>query len=264
MVGVPAETAAPFRVREIVHYAQRVGVITYNRWRMPRMLSAALATNPYRTAQAVVADRLRRAVLSGQMRPGSRLLQAAVAAEMRTSTTPVREAMRELAGEGLLDLDPHRGVVVHQPSLEELQEIYRIRSLLEPVAIAGTIENITPEQLMTARQLLDEMERLSDVAEWALHNATFHSILAEASGMPILTSILEKLRNLSTMYVASFVDRHPDRVRQANDEHRSLLEACEARDVARAQELEVAHLQHTLIIGSDQLPSSREGAALSS
>lgn len=217
------------------------------------MLSAALLANPYRTAQAVVADRLRRAVLSGQMPPGSRLLQAVVAAEMHTSTTPVREAMRELAGEGLLDLDPHRGVVVHQPSVAELQEIYQIRSLLEPVAIANTVENITAEQLALAAQVLDQMEQQTDVAEWALLNATYHSVLAEASRLPILTSMLEKLRNLSTLYVASFVDRHPDRIRKANDEHRALLEACQARDVPKAQELEVTHLQHTLVIGEEQL-----------
>jgi DNA-binding GntR family transcriptional regulator len=231
---------------------------------MPRILTAALLENPYRTAQAVVADRLRRAVLSGQMPPGARLLQAAVAAEMRTSTTPVREAMRELAGEGLLDLDPHRGVVVHQPSVGELQEIYQIRSLLEPVAIAGTVETIVPEQLAMAEQVLDQMERQTDVAEWALLNATYHSILAEASGLPILTSMLEKLRNLSTLYVASFVDRHPDRIRQANEEHRDLLDACKARNVPKAQELVVAHLQHTLIIGGEQLATERQGAAVGS
>lgn len=231
---------------------------------MPRILTAALLANPYRTAQAVVADRLRRAVLSGQMAPGSRLLQAAVAAEMHTSTTPVREAMRELAGEGLLDLDPHRGVVVHQPSVGELQEIYQIRSLLEPVAIAGTVERITPDQLAMAEQILDLMERQTDVAEWALLNATYHSALAEGSALPILTSILEKLRYLSTLYVASFVDRHPDRIRKANEEHRALLEACKARDIALAQELEVAHLQHTLIIGEEQLATVRRSSAAGS
>jgi DNA-binding GntR family transcriptional regulator len=227
---------------------------------MPRILSAALLANPYRTAQAVVADRLRRAVLSGQMQPGSRLLQAAIAADMRTSTTPVREAMRELAGEGLLDLDPHRGVVVHQPSVGELQEIYQIRSLLEPVAIAATVANITPEQVVVAEQLLDQMERQTDIAEWALLNATYHSVLAEASALPILTSMLEKLRNLSTLYVASFMDHHPDRIREAKEEHRALLDACKAGDVQRAQELEVVHLQHTLIIGEAHLGAQRDTA----
>ena len=227
---------------------------------MAKVLTSELLDSPYRTAQAVVADRLRRAVLSGQMPPGSRLLQAVVAAEMRTSTTPVREAMRELASEGLLDLDPHRGVVVHQPSIGELQEIYRIRALLEPMAIAVTVENIRPAQLALAKKVLDEMERQTDVAEWTLLNAAFHSMLTEASGMLILTSILDKLRNLSALYVASMVDRHPDRLRKANEEHRGLLEACTSRDVVAAQTLAVEHLQHSLVMGQEQLSAPQPQA----
>ena len=63
----------------------------------------------YRTQQAAVADELRRLILTGQLLPGTRLMQAAVAEGMRTSTTPVREAMRQLIAEGLLDADAHRG-----------------------------------------------------------------------------------------------------------------------------------------------------------
>jgi DNA-binding GntR family transcriptional regulator len=210
---------------------------------MPTVHRASLEANPYRTAQAVVADRLRRAVLSGQVPPGSRLLQAAIATEMRTSTTPVREAMRELAGEGLLDLDPHRGVVVHRPSMDELQEVYRIRLVLEPVAIAATVENITPRQLAVAEEVL----------EWAILNASYHSLLAEATAMPIMTSVLAKLRNITTLYVASLMHQHPDRLVTAQGEHRAMLEACKAGDVKKAQEVEVAHLRHTLIMGEDEL-----------
>ena len=218
-----------------------------------RILPEERTSDPYRTAQAVVADRIRRAILSGQLAPGSRLLQAQVADEMRTSTTPVREAIRELAGEGLLDLDPHRGVVVHRPDIEELDEVYRIRKLLEPVAIAATVKGITEAQLKTADDLLNQMDDADDVTEWAILNAAFHGLLADASRMPILRSHLVKLRNLSTLYIASQIHRHPDRVVQANAEHRAILEACKARDVRRAQEIEVAHLEHTLAIGAENL-----------
>jgi DNA-binding GntR family transcriptional regulator len=220
----------------------------YN-WRMPEIAKTGREPAFYRTAQAVVADRLRRAILSGQLAPGSRLLQSAIAEEMGTSTTPVREAVRELAGEGLLHVDPHRGVVVHQPRVDLLQEVYGIRLLLEPVAIAATVENITPGQLSAAKHILEEMDRESDPAEWAILNASYHSLLAEASRMPILTPLLEKLRNISTVYVASLLHLHPDVVRKAQAEHWALLEACKARDLAKAQELEIAHLQHVLVIG---------------
>jgi DNA-binding GntR family transcriptional regulator len=212
----------------------------------------------YRTAQAAVADRLRRAVLSGMLAPGSRLLQADVAAEMKTSTTPVREAMRELAGEGLLDLDPHRGVVVHQGGDAELRELYNVRMLLEPVAIAATVANITPAQLDRAQRILDQMERETDFAEWAILNQTFHGLLAEASRLEIITSILKKLRNLSSLYVASSIHRSPDRISTGNAEHRALLDACRAGDAARAQELELTHLRHTVEMGGERLPVPAE------
>ena len=218
---------------------------------------------PYHTAQATVAERLRRAVLSGQLAPGSRLLQAAVAEDMKTSTTPVREALRELAGEGLLDLDPHRGVVVHQGRAEELEEVYRIRMLLEPVAIAWTIEHMTPDELAAAGRILDRMEREGDVAEWTLLNAAFHAVLAESSRSVILSSILRKLRNISAIYVASSLT--PDRIAVANVEHRALLVACADRNLSRAQEIEVSHLRHTLEVGGRQFglsgpPARADGA----
>ena len=215
----------------------------------------------YRTAQAVVADRLRHAVLSGQLPPGSRLLQAAVAEEMRTSTTPVREAMRELAGEGLLDLDPHRGVMVHSSSVKELEEIYQIRSLLEPVAIAATVTNVTPEQVAFAEDLVERMDRESDVAEWAMLNVAFHAGLAEATGLPILNSILAKLRNVSALYVASMLHHHPGTIGTANEEHRALLKACKSGDIKAATATENAHLRHTLILVQEQMAPAAAGAA---
>jgi DNA-binding GntR family transcriptional regulator len=229
---------------------------------MAERLAMGLAdtSQPYRTAQAAVAERLRRAVLSGQLKPGLRLLQADVAAEMRTSTTPVREAMRELAGEGLLDLDPHRGVVVHRSEMSELKELYQVRMLLEPVAIGATVEHITPEQLDSAEKLLERMEREPDFAEWAILNQAFHSLLAEASGLHISTSILVKLRNLSSLYIASSLHRFPERIATGNAEHRALLEACRVGDAAQAQEIELMHLRHTLDIGGAQF-AERDGVA---
>jgi DNA-binding GntR family transcriptional regulator len=213
---------------------------------------------PYRTAQAAVADRLRRAILSGHLPSGSRLLQATLARDMRTSTTPVREALRELAVEGLLDLDAHRGVVVHECRAEELDEIYRIRMLLEPVAIAATIDRVTDAELDEAERVVGMMEKEADVAEWAQLNARFHSLLTEASRLPILSSIVTKLRNLSTLYVAQSLLPHPDRLAAANREHRDIFEASRDRDVARAQEAELAHLRHTLEIGAEHLATSSD------
>lgn len=211
------------------------------------MTSNALGTfQPYKTAQATVAQALRRAVLSGQLPPGFRLLQDVVAKEMQTSTTPVREALRELSVEGLLDLDPNRGVVVHQASAREMEEIYLIRMLLEPVAIASTVARITAGELKEAEEILLRLEAESDVAEFTILNTAFHAALTAAARQPILSAILGRLRNISAIYIAESLRQHPERIAVANVEHRALFDACAARDSEGAQAVEIAHLRHTL------------------
>ncbi|MGI9647536.1 MAG: GntR family transcriptional regulator [Acidimicrobiia bacterium] len=207
----------------------------------------------FRTAQAAVAEMLRSEILAGRIAPETRLLQSEVAERFKTSTTPVREALRQLVAEGLLDGDPHRGVTVHEISLDELKEIYEIRLHLEPLAIAATVTNITDEQVDEAVGLLNQMEAEEDRTAWTGLNAEFHALLAEASGKPRLTAMLTNLRNLSALYIARSLVVMPERVAAGNAEHRQLLTAIQDEDVEAAQAVELAHLQHTLEIGELQL-----------
>jgi DNA-binding GntR family transcriptional regulator len=222
----------------------------------PRVLGPAQL---HRTAQAAVAARLRRAVLSGELPAGSRLLQAQLAEEMHTSTTPVREAMRELVGEGLIDLDPHRGVVVHECNRDEFDEVYQLRTILEPVAIDATVANISAAELAEAERLADRMQQEHDVAEWVILNSAFHALLAEASRLPILTAILQRLQNLSTLYVATALQPHPDRIADANDEHRAILDACRMRDAELMKKIELQHLLSSVRMGNAAFPPAGDG-----
>jgi DNA-binding GntR family transcriptional regulator len=216
---------------------------------------AAQQTGPvgFRTAQAAVAEMLRSEILSGRIAPQTRLLQSEVAERFETSTTPVREALRQLVAEGLLDGDPHRGVIVHEISLEELKEIYELRLHLEPLAIAATVKNITAEQIDEAAGLLDQMEAQDDRTVWTGLNARFHALLAEASAKPRLTAMLTNLRNLSALYIVRSLVVMPERVEAGNAEHRQLLSAIRDDDVEAAQTVELQHLKHTLEIGELQL-----------
>lgn len=207
----------------------------------------------FRTAQAAVAEMLRREVLSGDIPSGTRLLQAEVAQRFETSTTPVREAMRQLVSEGLLDGDPHKGVVVHEISLAELEELYDLRLHLEPLAVEATVQNITAEELEEAARLADAMEAEANPTAWTELNARFHALLTQAGRRPRLTAMLTNLRNLSAMYIVRSIREMPDRLEAGNSEHRRLLEACASGDVAAAQEIEREHLRHTLEIGEQQL-----------
>jgi DNA-binding GntR family transcriptional regulator len=171
-------------------------------------------------------------------------MQAAVAEGMRTSTTPVREAMRQLIAEGLLDADAHRGAVVHAPTTDELEEIYSMRMLLEPLSIVRTVRLITPDELAECETLLDQMEREQDIVLWVKLNREFHAQLGRAAQSPILQGVLTNLRDRSAPYVAMWIQK-ADRIPVGNREHRALLDACRARDEVQAVEMVKVHFEAT-------------------
>ncbi|MFH1329327.1 MAG: GntR family transcriptional regulator [Actinomycetota bacterium] len=200
-----------------------------------------------RTAQEIIVERLRSRVLSGDLQPGARILQAEIAVQMNTSTTPVREALWELAGAGLLDVDPHRGVIVHVPTRAELVDIYELRLLLEPLAISAAVDNITEDELRRAEQITQRM-RAADLGQVVLANAEFHELLAAASRRPHLIEILTRLNNVAMIYVVSNLYRVPGRVQIAIDEHQELIAACRQHDKERAVSLIATHLQASLTL----------------
>ena len=199
-----------------------------------------------RTAQAMVAGRLRVEILSGALPPGTRLLQAKLAERMRTSTTPVRAAMAELAAEGLADVDPHRGVIVHEPTEAELREIYEMRYLLDPILIEKTVGNITESEMARADSLCEKMEGVTEGGHWVVLNSQFHAVLDEAARSPLLASTVRNLRNRSSIYIAASLRESPERIAAANGEHRNMVAACHARDVARALEPTHRHIEATV------------------
>jgi len=199
-----------------------------------------------RTAQAMVAGRLRVEILSGLIPPGTRLLQTKVAERMRTSTTPVREAMTELSAEGLVDVDPHRGVIVHEPTETELREVYEMRSLLDPVLIAKTVTNITQSEIERSAALCRRMEDQVEPGAWVVLNSHFHAHLDAAARSPLLASTVRNLRNRSSIYIAASLRESPERIADANAEHLAMVDACRRRDVDAGLEPTGKHIEATV------------------
>lgn len=208
--------------------------------------SAPLAELGPRTAQGLVADRLRTEILAGLIAPGTKLPQSAVATRMRTSTTPVREALRELAVDGLLDGDPHRGFVVHRPTLDEFLELYEIRLLLEPATAVKAAARIAENDLDAAADLIARMDDEENAAKWALLNRDFHELLGNASRSPLLSAVTNNLRDRAAMYVAISVSGSRERLRASNQQHREILDACRIHDRKAAREAVIAHLRTTV------------------
>jgi len=161
--------------------------------------------------------------LSGSLPGGSRLVQADIAAQLNVSTTPVREALRDLTSDGLVQFDPHRGAVVYKIDMDELKEIYEIRKALESLAIRMAAARITKAQLGEAAALQRKMVKEKDPAVWVTENWKFHSLLEEAANSSRLAGLVKNIQGTAALYVAHSVKLNPKRIQEGNTEHHAIL-----------------------------------------
>lgn len=189
---------------------------------------------------------LHRGIVTGTIPGGTRLVQASIAQELAVSTRLVRDALRELAAEGFVRLDRRGGAVVHELCRSELEDIFQIRRMLEPVAAARAATFATRTAILQAGEVIAAMDTETAGARWAEHNSRFHSLLDEAGGSPRLAAILANLRELSNRYTTHSVTAEPSRARRGNAEHREILRAVIARDPVAAADAMLAHLDARL------------------
>lgn len=200
----------------------------------------------HRTAQERVVEVLRHAILGGQLDPGTPLVLSELSERLGVSRTPIREAMRALTSEGLVNFDSYRSAAVHTPTLEEAREIYELRLTLDPIAVRKAIERITEEELEVAESIHRRMLATQDSGDWVELNREFHRILLNAAHSPRLTRIIDGLRNSAAMQVALSIKAEESQIEHANEDHHRMLDAFRARDADRAVELTERHLLSTL------------------
>lgn len=204
------------------------------------------------TAHELARGVLRTAILGGELAGGTRLVQSDLAQQLGVSTTPVREALRDLVGEGLIRFDPHRGAVVEELSATDAREIYDLRIILEARALELAAERITGAQVARAREINDRMARAERPAEWAGLNREFHLGIYEAAESPRLLGIIRGLVDSSVMYVSARLRETGEERDAARAEHEEILGALEAGDVTGAVGAMTGHLRHTLaLLGLD-------------
>lgn len=199
-----------------------------------------------KSAYEVTHHSLRHAILNGEFPPGMRLVQAEVAKQLGVSTTPVREALRDLAAEGLVLFDNYRGAIVHAPNFEEIEEVYEIRLALIPIAIHKAVERIEDREMDKAEKIIDQMDDETDPGSWAELNRSFHATLEGPANSPRLTGILDRLRNSAEMHVALMIRLRPAQMTQANQDHREILQAFRKRDADSAADVTCRHLRSTV------------------
>lgn len=194
------------------------------------------------TAVDLVRDALRAAILRGDLKGDSRLVQTEIAEQLGVSTTPVREAMRDLASEGLITMDSHRIGTVRRPDWEEMREIVDIRRSLEPLALERAMGGIDAQGMVEAKALADELAEVDDVGTWVQRNIVFHSIFHDATRTIRLAGMLKALEEAGGVFVAQAQRLHPEIRQRAVDDHYALIDAFEKRDLDAAVAIQHTHI----------------------
>jgi DNA-binding GntR family transcriptional regulator len=196
-----------------------------------------------RTAHSYAYDALRDRILTGELAPGAPLIQASLAKDLGVSMTPVREALRDLATEGLVTLLPHKGAAVTTLDLADAKEIHHIRLKLEPDATRMAVDHVTLDVLNRAEQLYSELSETPD-HRWVVCNRDFHKLLLSPAPAPRLVSILSSLLEAAALYVPLAVAHRvgPD----PQLEHRAILDAYLRRDPEAAAAAVSAHIMSSI------------------
>jgi DNA-binding GntR family transcriptional regulator len=198
------------------------------------------------TRTAYVVEVLRQRIVDGQIQAGQALRQIAIAADLGVSQIPVREALLQLASEGLVDFIPHKGAVALPLTAEEIRELSHLRSLLESDLLRTAIPNLTSACLEQATAVLAEFEALLDsgqeVSRWGELNSQFHSIIYSAAKRPASMQLVENLQRKADRYIQLQL-LMTDWIPQAKNEHRELLALCRDREIEAAATLLDQHIQ---------------------
>jgi DNA-binding GntR family transcriptional regulator len=211
------------------------------------MMAAATPESPILlpTRAGAVAERLRELIRSGELPSGAHLRQSEFAARFGVSTTPVREAFVALEREGLVRRHPHRGVVVFVPSIEELDEVYEIRAVLEPLATEIAAKKLTEDDLAALERIVADM-RTAKPKRYLELNEELHTRIYAAADRPRLHEIIDGLREPAANYVSMTIDLYDRTYRaEVQAEHEALVEALRSRAPKRAARAMREHLEHS-------------------
>jgi DNA-binding GntR family transcriptional regulator len=192
----------------------------------------------------MVSRDLREKILTGKLVPGCRISQLAIAEQYGVSRLPAREALAELAGEGLVVIEKARTARVAALDDDDLREVYLMREQLEPLAMALAVPTVTESDITEAEALLGTMERChTDSDEWLRLDRQFHTMWYERTGMPRLIGTIDQLWDIAQRYRALF-SMTPDAASRSDYEHRLMLEAIRRDAPEQASAMLQVHLRH--------------------
>ena len=202
--------------------------------------------NEYLPLRDVVFNTLRRAILKGELKPGERLMEIALAEKLGVSRTPIREAMRKLELEGLVVMIPRRGAQVANITEKDLNDVLEVRIALENVAIEKACTRMSEEdmgRLWLAAKEFEHTMAEGNLVRLAEADVAFHEIIYRASDNKRLNQVLNNLREQIYRYRVEYLKEEETR-NVLVKEHEELTKAIRERDVKKAQEISFRHIEN--------------------
>jgi len=192
---------------------------------------------------------IKRAVLSGELPPGSVLSEAELSRRWSVSRTPIREAIRQLELEDLITWEPRRGATVTQVTVRGLRDMVELRQALEGLAVRLAAERRTDEDLAELQSILDRIDaahRRGDIPATIELDDAFHRRIALASGNRLLAASADRLLD-RVRFARSMARRVPGRQEEFQREHAAILRAIAARDPEVAERAMTEHVQRSRV-----------------
>lgn len=192
-------------------------------------------------------ETLKHAIITGEIPAGVRIVETEYADLMHISRTPLREALRKLERDGLVEYVPRRGVVVRAFTIADVQEIYTIRNALEMLTLPAIVRNATPQDVASLREKLGQMDRqaeLGDIEKLSTLARAFHAQLMRISKLNRILRVIEGQDEYITRFSALSIAKEPRR-QAAHREHYQLVELLEQKDLEGFQELMGKHIERS-------------------
>lgn len=220
---------------------------------MEELLQANM--NEYLPLRDVVFKTLRQAILRGDLKPGERLMEIHLANRLGVSRTPIREAIRKLELEGLVTMIPRRGAEVAQITAKNLQDVLEVRKALDALAIELACQRISREEEEALAEACGNFERMTkqkDVALIAKADVELHEIIVAASGNERLKQMVDNLAEQMYRYRFEHIKDASQHERLIK-EHRIILESIREKNLAKAAEAAMIHIDNQEAVILQQL-----------
>lgn len=200
----------------------------------------------YTTSADYAYQELRHRIITKQLKPGQRLPEVNIAVQMGVSRTPVREALRRLASEGLVIIIPNSGARLAAPTLREIQDTFLVREQLECLAISLAAEKIGERHLRRLEEALLEEARAiyeKNLETYLEVNEAFHKAVADAGGNRVIAEYVENILARTNAYVVFYDPFYNAESPVTVDSHKEILMALRAHDVEKSVKLMKRHLK---------------------